>query len=497
MHRGSCHHLIEWSSTMKYTVRIILFAVIVPWLFSCAVNPVTGKAELMLLSEEGEISMGQETDPQIVAMYGVYNDGDLDSYVENLGDRMARISHRPNLNYEFKIMDSPAINAFAVPGGYVYFTRGILAYLDNEAQLAGVMGHEIGHITARHSAQQYSKAQLAQAGLGLGAMVSEPFANIAQLAGQGLSLLFLKFSRDNERQADQLGVEYSSKVGYDAREMAQFFAVWGRELGRRGGAAALRAASGESDRSPARLSEPWPPSSVPTCRSSWTAGPPGERVRETGSSRFRSPRPRRASSSAVHPSDRHRGGLSRASRTVDTPGNGVSLPLLTAHKWPGETTSGSWPTISEPVVCSRLAGAERLPGRAAGGRGERGPAERKRLDRVRCLPRSEAAKSSAAVTRLSRSVSRVAALAVANRSAAAHVVERGDRSSSGGLEHGDHPDQGLSRSTRTSSRPSSRSSSTTVSSSATSRSSRARTACSSRCRARSGRTGRFATSPIR
>ena len=208
---------------MKYRVRITLLLVIMPWLFSCAINPVTGKTELMLLSEEDEISMGQETDPQIVAMYGVYNDWDLDAYVENLGDRMARISHRPNLNYEFKIMDSPAINAFAVPGGYVYFTRGILAYLDNEAQLAGVMGHEIGHITARHSAQQYSKAQLAQAGLGLGAMVSEPFADIAQLAGQGLGLLFLKFSRDNERQADQLGVEYSSKVGYDAREMAQFF----------------------------------------------------------------------------------------------------------------------------------------------------------------------------------------------------------------------------------------------------------------------------------
>ena len=194
---------------MKQTVRIILFAVIVPWLFSCAINPVTGKTELMLLSEEDEISMGQETDPQIMRMYGAYNDWDLDAYVESIGDRMGHISHRPNLNYEFKIMDTPAINAFAVPGGYVYFTRGILAYLDNEAQLAGGMGHEIGQITARHSAQQYSKAQLAQVGLGLGAIVSEPFANISQLAGQGLGMLFLKFSRDNERQSDQLGVEYS------------------------------------------------------------------------------------------------------------------------------------------------------------------------------------------------------------------------------------------------------------------------------------------------
>ena len=98
---------------MKCAIKIALLLVIMPLLFSCAINPVTGKTELMLLSEEGEISMGQETDPQIVAMYGVYNDWDLDAYVENLGDRMARISHRPNLNYEFKIMDSPAINALA------------------------------------------------------------------------------------------------------------------------------------------------------------------------------------------------------------------------------------------------------------------------------------------------------------------------------------------------------------------------------------------------
>ena len=208
---------------MKNTVRIVLLLVIVPWLFSCAVNPVTGKAELMLLSEEDEIKMGQQTDPEIRRMYGVYTDHDLDVYVASLGNRMGHISHRPNLNYEFKVMDSPAINAFAVPGGYVYLTRGILAYLDNEAQLAGVIGHEIGHITARHSAQQYSKAQLAQVGLGLGAMVLEDFAGLGQLAGQGLGLLFLKFSRDNERQADQLGVEYSSKVGFDAREMAHFF----------------------------------------------------------------------------------------------------------------------------------------------------------------------------------------------------------------------------------------------------------------------------------
>lgn len=193
------------------------------FLFSCATNPVTGRTEFMLLSEQDEIAMGRSTDPQIVETYGIYENRDLASYIGTLGRRMGSISHRPQLAYEFKVMDSPVINAFAVPGGYVYLTRGILAYLNSEAELAGVMGHEIGHITARHSAQQYSKAQMAQIGLGLGSLVSPAFADFAGLAAQGLQVLFLKFSRDNEREADSLGVEYSSKVGYDAREMTNFF----------------------------------------------------------------------------------------------------------------------------------------------------------------------------------------------------------------------------------------------------------------------------------
>jgi predicted Zn-dependent protease len=177
----------------------------------------------MLLSEQAEIAMGRSTDPQVVQTYGMYENPDLASYIGKLGRGMGSISHRPQLTYEFKVMDSPVINAFAVPGGYVYLTRGILAYLNSEAELAGVMGHEIGHITARHSAQQYSKAQVAQLGLGLGSMLSPAFADFAGLAAQGIGVLFLKFSRDNEREADSLGVEYSSKVGYDAREMTNFF----------------------------------------------------------------------------------------------------------------------------------------------------------------------------------------------------------------------------------------------------------------------------------
>jgi len=193
-------------------------------IYSCAVNPVTGKQELMLLSETDEINLGRETDVQIVKEYGIYEDAKLIAYLNDICQRIGKISHRPSLTYHFKILDASVVNAFAVPGGYVYFSRGILACLNSEAELAGVMGHEIGHITARHSAQQYSRAQLAQVGLlGLGMALPENFSSLAGIVQLGVGMLFLRFSRDNERQADDLGVEYSSRVGYDATQMAHFF----------------------------------------------------------------------------------------------------------------------------------------------------------------------------------------------------------------------------------------------------------------------------------
>lgn len=189
----------------------------------CATNPVTGKRQVALISEEQEIAMGREADPQIVAQFGLYEDRALQEFINQKGKEMAAISHRPNLNYQFKIVDSEVLNAFAVPGGYVYFTRGIMAHFNNEAEFAGVLGHELGHITARHSVSQQSKAILGQIGL-IGAMVINPeLAQFGEAASQGLGLLFLKFGRDAERQSDELGVEYSSKIGYDAQQMAGFF----------------------------------------------------------------------------------------------------------------------------------------------------------------------------------------------------------------------------------------------------------------------------------
>ena len=198
---------------------------------SCSVNPVTGKKEIMLMSEAQEIAMGKSYDPQVVASFGLYEDEQMQKFINEKGKEMGAISHRPHLNYEFKILDSPVVNAFAVPGGYVYFTRGIMAHFNNEAEFIGVLGHEIGHVTARHSARQQSSQTLAQLGLIVGVIASKDIAQYAGLAQESLGLLFMKFSRDHESESDQLGVEYSTKIGYDANEMANFFSTLDRMRG--------------------------------------------------------------------------------------------------------------------------------------------------------------------------------------------------------------------------------------------------------------------------
>lgn len=189
----------------------------------CVTNPATGKKEFSLLSIAQEIELGKEGDAQIVAQFGVYNDAALSAYVTNLGNRIAAKAENPGYPFVFRVLDSPVINAFALPGGYVYVTRGLLAHLDNEAQLAVVLGHEIGHITARHSARAYTNAQLANIGLGLGSVLFEEIRPFLGAAQTGLSLLFLKFSRDNETESDDLGVKYATRAGFDAKEGAEFF----------------------------------------------------------------------------------------------------------------------------------------------------------------------------------------------------------------------------------------------------------------------------------
>jgi predicted Zn-dependent protease len=206
-------------------LRIAGLSFFVLLITSCAVNPVTGKRQLMFMSENQEIKIGREYDPQIVSSFGLYENKALLDLITEKGQEMGKISHRPNLEYHFRILDSPVINAFAVPGGYIYFTRGILAQFSNEAEMIGVLGHEMGHVTARHTASRQTKQQLGQLLLIGGMVASEEFRRYGEYAMQGMQLLFLSFSREDERESDRLGVEYSSKIGYDAREMANFYQV--------------------------------------------------------------------------------------------------------------------------------------------------------------------------------------------------------------------------------------------------------------------------------
>ena len=192
-------------------------------LTSCSRNPVTGKKEIVFMSEEKEKALGAESHPSVVATMGLYEDKTLQAFINEKGQQMVKISHRPELPFKFYIVDSPVVNAFAVPGGYVYFTRGIMAHFNNEAEFAGVLGHEIGHVTARHSARQQTSQILGQGLLMAGMVLSPQIRSLGDQAAQSLQLLFLSYSRDHETESDQIGVQYSSKIGYDAHQMADFF----------------------------------------------------------------------------------------------------------------------------------------------------------------------------------------------------------------------------------------------------------------------------------
>lgn len=195
---------------------------------ACATNPATGQKQIMLVSEGQEIEMGRQADQEATAAYGVYPDPKVQDYIALLGKRMAAQTERPNLPWSFKVVDDPAVNAFALPGGFIYITRGIMAHLRSEAELMGVMGHEIGHVTARHTASAISRQQLAMGGLVLGMIVKPELQQFGGLAQQGLGILFLKFGRDQETQADDLGLRYMTKQAYDPKEMVEVFKVLDR-----------------------------------------------------------------------------------------------------------------------------------------------------------------------------------------------------------------------------------------------------------------------------
>jgi predicted Zn-dependent protease len=209
---------------MKPLSRIAVIAMVLS-VASCAVNPVTGDRQLALVSESQEIQIGREVATAAEQQFGLVEDAALQAYVHRLGTRLAQASERPELPWTFKVVDDPTPNAFAAPGGFIFITRGLLALLRNEAELVAILGHEIGHVTARHSVAMMSRAQLAQLGLGIGAMISPTVAEFGDLAAGGLQLLFLSYGRDAERQADDLGYRYALEQGYDVREMVNVFAA--------------------------------------------------------------------------------------------------------------------------------------------------------------------------------------------------------------------------------------------------------------------------------
>jgi predicted Zn-dependent protease len=190
---------------------------------ACAVNPATGERQLSLISERQEITIGQDGAKDVQASLGIVQDPALESYVAGIGDRLAATSERPDLPWSFQVVDDPGVNAFALPGGFIYVTRGILPYFQNEAELAGVLGHEIGHVTARHSVTQMSRQQLEQLGLGVGMILSEDVRQFGDILSAGLGLLNLKYSRGDETQADELGVRYMSRAGYDPMTLIGVF----------------------------------------------------------------------------------------------------------------------------------------------------------------------------------------------------------------------------------------------------------------------------------
>lgn len=206
----------------------LVASVLLLGLTSCATNPVTGERVFNLMSEEQEIAIGREMDVQVREEMGVYDDPALQAYVDQVGQRLARASERPALPWHFAVVDEPVVNAFALPGGYIYLTRGIMTHLNDESELAGVLGHEIGHVTARHAAQAYTRQTGAQLGLTLGSIFFPEAQAYTQAASAGLGLLFLKHGRDDERQADRLGVGYAAAAGWDPSGVADMLRTLAR-----------------------------------------------------------------------------------------------------------------------------------------------------------------------------------------------------------------------------------------------------------------------------
>ena len=204
---------------MKKLIALIILFI----LTGCSVNPVTGQKDFVMMSENQEISLGKKYHAQVLQQTPAYKDQDLQNYVQKVGDSLSTKSHRPNLFYRFTVLDSPDVNAFALPGGYIYINRGLMAYLSSEEELAAVLGHEIGHVTARHSVRQYSQSQLLSI---LSAAVQMNSGRTAgDIVGVASGALLAGYGREMELEADELGAEYLYQDGYSTEGMMKVLSV--------------------------------------------------------------------------------------------------------------------------------------------------------------------------------------------------------------------------------------------------------------------------------
>jgi predicted Zn-dependent protease len=223
--------------------RALSLLLIVVLFFGCTsdIIPATGERRYLGYTWQQETELGKQASKQVAALFGVYRDPKLERYVSDVGNRVLATSHlrRPGAEEQFQktpvtftVLDSPIINAMALPGGYIYVTRGMLSHLNNEDELAAVLGHEIGHVTARHAARQAWQQQLGQGLLLGGAILGQglglPAQEILNVGGMAAQLLFLRYSREDELESDQLSVEYTSLAGYDPAEVISFFQTLNR-----------------------------------------------------------------------------------------------------------------------------------------------------------------------------------------------------------------------------------------------------------------------------
>lgn len=214
-------------------VILVLFALLAVLAYSCAVNPVTGKSELSIVSfsEEEEAALGAKAyTPAVQQQGGFYRDRALEEYVQSVGMRVARVSHRPNLNYRYRVLNSSVPNAFALPGGFIVINRGLLVHLSSEAELAAVLGHETGHVTAKHSLAGYQRALAANLLLTGVSVAAGGKTGVMEISSVTTSLLENGFSRDQEREADWLGIDYMVRAGYNPEGAVRLQEYFYRQL---------------------------------------------------------------------------------------------------------------------------------------------------------------------------------------------------------------------------------------------------------------------------